>query len=63
MRNSDVFTSFIICFLPILIVYYPLLMLGMDRAKSGAWPPIFVWLGNALLALAGIWQLRKVIRY
>jgi lipopolysaccharide export system permease protein len=63
LRNSDVFTSFIICFLPILILYYPLLMLGIDRSKAGALPPVFVWLGNALLALLGIWQLRKVIRY
>ncbi len=63
LRNSDVFTSFIICFLPILILYYPLLMLGIDRSKAGALPPVFVWLGNALLALVGIWQLQKVIRY
>ncbi len=63
LKNSDVFTSFIACFFPILLVYYPLLMFGMDRAKYGALPPIFVWLGNVILALAGIWQLRKVIRY
>jgi lipopolysaccharide export system permease protein len=63
LRNSDVFTSFIACFFPILLVYYPLLMFGMDRAKAGALPPMTVWLGNGILALAGIWQLRKVIRY
>lgn len=62
-RNNDVWTSFFICFLPILVIYYPLLMFGMDRAKSGALPPIIVWLGNAILALAGLWQLRRVIRY
>ena len=63
LRNSDVFTSFIMCFLPILGVYYPLLMFGIDRAKSGDLPPLCVWLGNLMLALAGFWQLRKVIRY
>lgn len=63
LRNSDVFTSFIACFFPILVAYYPLLMLGIDQAKSGDMPPIVVWLGNAILALAGYWQLRKVIRY
>lgn len=62
-RNNDVFTSFGMCFLPILLVYYPLLMFGMDRAKAGALPPLIVWLGNAILALAGIWQLRRVMRY
>jgi lipopolysaccharide export system permease protein len=63
LRNSDVFTSFIACFFPILVAYYPLLMFGIDQAKGGDLPPIVVWLGNVILALAGYWQLRKVIRY
>ena len=53
----------VMCFLPILIVYYPLLMFGIDRTKSGIFPPYFVWLGNIILAAIGIWQLRKVVRY
>jgi lipopolysaccharide export system permease protein len=63
LRNSDLWTSFAICFLPILVLYYPLLALGVDRAKDGALPPYAVWLGNAVLLLVGLWLLRKVRRY
>ncbi len=35
LRNADIWTSFGLCFLPILLVYYPLLMYGLDRAKCG----------------------------
>jgi lipopolysaccharide export system permease protein len=63
LRNSDVLTSFFLCFLPILLVYYPLLAFGVDRAKGGVLPPYTVWLGNVFLLLAGLWLLRKVLRY
>ncbi|MEX2188450.1 MAG: LptF/LptG family permease [Pirellulales bacterium] len=63
LRNSDFLTSFFLCFMPILLVYYPLLAWGTDRAKSGAMPPYTVWLGDAILVLAGAWILRKVMRY
>ncbi len=63
LRNADLWTSFAVCFLPILVVYYPLLAYGVDRAKCGALPPYFVWLGNVILLAFGVWQLRKVNRY
>ena len=62
MRNADFLTSFFLCFLPILIVYYPVFMLGVDQAKRGAVPPITVWLGNVLIVLWGWWLLRRVVR-
>ncbi|NLE37383.1 MAG: YjgP/YjgQ family permease [Pirellulaceae bacterium] len=63
LRNRDVLTSFFLCFLPILIVYYPLLVFGVDAAKVGRLPPWSVWLGNLLLIAWGFYLLRKVIRY
>jgi lipopolysaccharide export system permease protein len=63
LRNSDIWTSFAICFLPILLLYYPLLAYGVDRAKCGALPPYAVWLGNGILLILGAWQLRKVVRH
>lgn len=63
MKNADLWSSFAMCFLPILIVYYPLLALGVDRAKVGELPPYSVWLGNIVLALAGIGLMRRVMRY
>ena len=62
-RNSDFFTSFALCFLPILIVYYPFLMYTIDASKNGTIPPISVWIGNAVLFLWGAYLLRKVVRY
>ncbi len=63
LRNADMWTSFGLCFLPILLVYYPLLMYGLDRSKCGALPPYSVWLGNIVLLGASVWILRKVLRY
>ncbi len=62
MRNADFLTSFFLCFLPILLVYYPIFMAGVAQAKSGAAPPIIVWAGNLLVAAWGLWLLRRVIR-
>ena len=62
MRNSDFLTSFFLCFSPILVVYYPLLMFGIDRVKAGELPPIAVWIGNLLVTVWGIWLLRRVVR-
>jgi lipopolysaccharide export system permease protein len=61
MRNSDLWTTFGVCFLPILLFYFPLLMLGIDRAKNGAWPPYSVWLGNVVLLVVGLALLRRVV--
>lgn len=63
LRNADFLTSFFLCFLPILFVYYPLLAFGVDFAKNGSLPPQAVWAGNVILIGAGAWILRKVIRY
>lgn len=62
-RNSDALTSFFLCFLPILLVYYPFLFYGLDRAKAGAITPYAVWLANVVLVLWGLWLLRRVKRY
>jgi lipopolysaccharide export system permease protein len=62
-RNRDFLTSFFLCFLPILVVYYPLLAYGIDGAKNGTIPPVAVWTGNVLLLIWGTWLLRKVMRY
>ena len=62
-RHGEFWGSFFACFLPILIVYYPMLVGCLDRAKSGVIPPQAVWMGNIVLALWGVWLLRRVIRF
>jgi lipopolysaccharide export system permease protein len=63
MRFSEFIASFFICFLPILIVYYPLLAVSVDKAKDGFFPPQSVWLGNIVLAISGIWLLHRGNRH
>jgi len=63
LRFSEFIASFFVCFLPILVVYYPLMAVSVDQAKDGVLPPPAVWLGNILLSLAGLWLLRWVNRH
>ena len=62
-RHSDFVTSFFLTFLPILLVYYPLMAYGVDRAKAGELPQYSVWLGNLACAGWGFWLMRRVTRY
>ena len=63
MKKTDFFSSFFACFVPILILYYPLLMFGLDQAKLGAMSPSSVWLANLSIGLIGLWFLRQIHRY
>ena len=57
-------TSFFVCFLPILLVYYPIALLMMSLCKNGQANPAYaMWAGNALLAIAGVWVLYKVMKH
>jgi lipopolysaccharide export system permease protein len=61
-RSANYSTSFALCFLPILLGYYPLFAAGVDFAKNGAWPPYSPFLANVLMVVVGIIFLRKVYR-
>jgi len=57
-------TSFIMCFLPILLVYYPATFLMANLSKSGsieAWWS--VWVPNLIIGTAAFFVLRRVIRH
>ncbi len=57
-------TSFILCFVPILVVYYPLVLGMMNLCKNGQADPAWaMWVGNAVLLVAGLFVLRKVLRH
>lgn len=57
-------TNFIMCFLPILLVYYPVMFLMINLAKSGSVEPWWaMWIANGLIACGGLIYLRRVIRY
>ncbi|MCR4412277.1 MAG: LptF/LptG family permease [Thermoguttaceae bacterium] len=63
LRKPEPLTSFFLCFAPILVVYYPLLIYGINGAKNGTIPPVLVWTGNVVLFAWGAWALRKVLRH
>ena len=62
MRKSDFWTIFAVCFIPILLAYYPLLMFGVGQAKSGTLPPFVVWLGNLVMIGLGIFLINRIER-
>jgi lipopolysaccharide export system permease protein len=62
-RHADVLTNFFFCFLPILVVYYPLLMFGEELSTSGKLWPISFWMANMVLFIPAVLLLRRMIRH
>lgn len=57
-------TSFILCFLPILVVYYPVMFLMVNLSKTGSVDPVWaMWIPNVILGVAGSVILRRVVRH
>lgn len=62
-KTGDHWTTFGLCFLPTLLVYYPLFIFGLEQAKDGNVPPYGVWIGNVVLTgVAGL-LMAKVRRH
>ncbi len=62
IRSADYWWTFGVCFIPILLIYYPIFGLSLEFAKDGTWPASSLWLGNVTLALIGTWLMRKIVR-
>lgn len=57
-------TSFILCFVPILLIYYPVMFLMINLCKSGSVQPWWaMWVPNLIIGVAGLYILRKVLRH
>lgn len=63
LKSSDYWTTFGLCFLPTLILYYPLFILGLEQAKDGVIPPYGVWIGNLVVGGIGLILIARVRRY
>jgi lipopolysaccharide export system permease protein len=61
-QKSDFLSSFVTCFLPIVLVYYPLHMLAMNLGKEAFNEHLALWMGNAVLGLAGLFLLWRLGR-
>jgi lipopolysaccharide export system permease protein len=61
--RSDYLSAFITCFLPIVVVYYPLLLCGMNLAKASQLPmEVGIWGANALMGLIALVLLRRLMK-
>jgi lipopolysaccharide export system permease protein len=61
--RSDFLSAFITCFLPIVFLYYPLVLCGTNLAKEGRFiPAADIWAADAVMAVIGsllFWRLLK----
>jgi lipopolysaccharide export system permease protein len=61
--RSDYLSSFITCFLPIVIIYYPLTLCGTGMAKEGRINTILmVWAADIVIAVVGLVLFWRLIR-
>ncbi|MDA0590114.1 MAG: LptF/LptG family permease [Planctomycetota bacterium] len=57
-------TTFFLCFVPILLIYYPVVLLMMNLAKHGAVDPAWaMWTGNIILLLAAWRVIGKAVQH
>ena len=62
-QRGDYLSAFITCFLPIILIYYPLVMFGFHLSKEGMAPPFVVWGANLMLGGLAILAFRPVLRH
>jgi lipopolysaccharide export system permease protein len=61
--RSDYLSSFITCFVPIVFIYYPLMLCGTGIAKDGQFATIAtVWIADATVGLAGLVLFWRLLR-
>lgn len=61
--KRDYLSAFITCFLPIVVVYYPLLLCGHSLSRGGRVSPILgLWACDLVAGLVGILLLRRLLK-
>jgi lipopolysaccharide export system permease protein len=62
--KGDFLSAFISCFVPIIVLYYPLTLLAVNVGKDGLInPTVALWVGNTLLAILAGFVLPPIIRH
>ncbi len=63
LSRSDYLSAFITCFLPIVFLYYPLLLCGINQAKGGYLPLVpAVWGANGLIGVVALGLFRRLLK-
>ena len=60
--RSDYLSAFITCFMPILFVYYPLLLCCTNLVRQGH-NGMFLWCANGLMAIWGLLLFRQLLKH
>jgi lipopolysaccharide export system permease protein len=61
--RSDYLSAFITCFLPIVFVYYPLILCGINMGKSGTLPLVpAIWGANGLIGVIALGLFRGLLK-
>jgi lipopolysaccharide export system permease protein len=61
--RSDYLSAFITCFLPIVFIYYPLMLCGTNYAKEAKFNPAAdIWAADALVAVVGVVLFGKLLK-
>ena len=62
--RRDFLSAFITCFLPIILLYYPLMLLGVNMGKENVLNPMYtLWGSNVLLGILAGFALPTVIKH
>jgi lipopolysaccharide export system permease protein len=61
--RSDYLSAFVTCFLPIILLYYPLMLCGMNLSRSGK-PYMLagIWVANAVIGVIALGLYRRLLR-
>ncbi|WZO99718.1 LptF/LptG family permease [Isosphaeraceae bacterium EP7] len=62
--RGDFLSAFIACFVPIIMIYYPLTLFGVNLGKEGVMTPwVALWVGNLVLAVLALLVIRPVLKH
>jgi lipopolysaccharide export system permease protein len=61
--RSDYLSAFITCFMPIVFLYYPLMLCGTNMAKEGKFHPgLTIWAADVVMVLIGMVLFKRLLR-
>jgi lipopolysaccharide export system permease protein len=62
--KRDFLSAFISCFVPIITLYYPLMLFGVNLGKEGTLEPYkALWIGNLVLVVLSGWVYPRIIKH
>jgi lipopolysaccharide export system permease protein len=62
-NRADYLSTFVVCFLPTVFAYYPLVLAGGNMSRDGKVPvPVGVWAADAALAVASLFLIAKLMK-